>query len=109
MELVETVLGDGGIGMSEDELEYGNVGPIKKAIVAKKNIPKGEKLSVENMWFKRTQEESMIDQDQFAHLIGLEAIEDIGEDEIIDYKKINYRFKKMDEKTFTHLKDETDQ
>ncbi len=44
MELALKVYGNGNLKMSEAELEYGNTGPMKKAIVAKKKIKKGEKL-----------------------------------------------------------------
>jgi len=94
MELCLTVYGDGRISMSESELKYGCVGPMKKAIVAGKPIKKGEKLSTDNLWFKRTEEESSIKQNQFFSLIGLEAIRDIEEDEIIDFSKVKYEFKK---------------
>jgi sialic acid synthase SpsE len=96
MKLALTVCGDGSLKMSESELEYGNVGPMKKAIVARKFIKKGEKLSFDNLWFKRTEEGSYIKQYQFLQLIGLEATRDIKEDEIIDFSKVKYEFKKAD-------------
>lgn len=60
MELVLNIYGSGSIDMSDSEKKYGNIGPMKKAIVAKKDISKGMKLSFDNLWFKRTQEESYI-------------------------------------------------
>jgi len=71
------------------------------AIVAKRDIRKGEKLSLDNLWFKRTEEESPVKQSQFWQLIGLEATQDIGEDEIIDFTKVKYEFKRLDTKSFT--------
>jgi len=105
MVLALTVYGDGELRMSKAELEYGNVGPMKKAIVAKNFIKKGEKLSFDNLWFKRTEEESYIKQNQFLHLIGLEATEDIKEDEIIDFTKVKYEFKKADLESFGVIKE----
>jgi sialic acid synthase SpsE len=96
MKLALTVYGDGELKMSKAELEYGNVGPMKKAIVARNFIKKGEKLSFDNLWFKRTEEGSPIKQYQFLQLIGLEATKDIKEDEIIDFIKVKYEFKKAD-------------
>ncbi len=90
MKLTLIVHGDGGLEMSNAELEYGRFGPMKKAIVAKKFIRKGEILSFDNLWFKRTVEESPIKQNQFLQLIGLRATRDVGEDEIIDFSKIGY-------------------
>ena len=103
IEIALKVYGSNNLKMSEAELEYGNTGPMKKAIVAKKDIKKGEKLSLDNLWFKRTVEESPVRQNQFLHLIGLEAIRDITKDEIVDFTKVKYKFKKTDLENFTHM------
>lgn len=105
IKLALTVCGDGGLKMSESELEYGNVGPMKKAIVAKVSIKKGEKLSFDNIWFKRTEEGSPIKQYQFLQLIGLESMQDIKEDEIIDFGKVKYEFNKADLESFGVVKE----
>lgn len=103
MKLVLDVYGSGSIEMSKPELNYGNIGPMKKAIVAKKDISKGTQLSLDNLWFKRTQEESYIEQNQFLKLLGLETTVNINSDEIIDYSKIKYQFQKRSEKDFTNI------
>ena len=106
-ELVELALkvnGDGSLKMSKAEMAYGNTGPMKKAIVAKKDIKRGEKLSLNNLWFKRTVKESSIKQNQFPYLIGLKAIHDLKEDEIVDFTCVEYEFKKDRVENFTHLK-----
>lgn len=103
MSLALMVRGDGSPGMSEPELKYGNTGPIKKAIVAKKSIKKGEKLSVDNLWFKRTEEESSLKQNMLLQLIGLETTRDIDNDEIIDFSKVKYDFKRRETSDFTHI------
>jgi sialic acid synthase SpsE len=77
---------------------------MKKAIVAKKDIKKGEKLSLDNLWFKRTEQQSYIQQQQFLQLIGLEAAEDIRADDLIDFTKVTYRFTQRDLREFTHTK-----
>lgn len=109
MKLALMVYGNGEIKMSTPELEYGNTGPMKKAIVAKRNIKRGEKLSLENLCFKRTQQQSPLKQNQFLQLIGLKADKDIDEDEIIDFSKVHYEFKKADLEKFTHLNDAGEQ
>ena len=109
MELALKVYGNGNLKMSEAELEYGNTGPMKKAIVAKKDIKKGEKLSLDNLWFKRTVEESPIKQNRFLQLIGLRALHDIKEDEIVDFTKVEYKFKKVGLESFTHTKEAKEQ
>jgi len=103
MMLALKVYGNGNLKMSKAELKYGNTGPMKKAIVAKKDIKKGEKLSLDNLWFKRTVEESPIKQKQFLQLIGLRALHKIKEDEIVDFTKIEYKFKKTDLENFIHV------
>ena len=103
MELALKVYGNGNLKMSKAEIEYGNIGPMKKAIVAKRNIKEGEKLSLDNLCFKRTVEESPIKQNQFLQLIGLSALHDIKEDEMIDFTKVEYKFKKTYLEGFTHV------
>ena len=104
MDLALTVHGNGSLKMSEAELNYGNTGPMKKAIVAKENIKKGEKLNLNNLWFKRTEESSPLKQNVFSQLLGLTAKKNIKEDEIIDFSKVNFEFKKQSLKDFTHKK-----
>jgi len=103
MDVALAVHGTGSLAMSSAEREYGNTGPMKKAIVAKRDIAAGERLSPENLWFKRTVEESMITQKQFTQLVGLEAIDDIDADEIIDFGKVRYEFKAATAESFTHI------
>lgn len=93
MDLFLMVYGNGQLEMSTAELEYGKVGPMKKAIVAKKSIKKGEELSTSNMCFKRTQENSISGQLDFYRFLGFRAAEDIKEDEVIDFSKISFKSK----------------
>jgi N,N'-diacetyllegionaminate synthase len=102
MSLALKVRGNGNVKMTVPELAYGNTGPMKKAIVARKDINAGEELSLENLWFKRTEGSSVIKQNMYPQLLGLKTICDIKEDEIIDFSKINYEFKKQSLKDFTH-------
>ena len=88
MKLALTVYGSGNLGMSESELKCGNTGPMKKAIVARENISKGDKLSLDNLWFKRTKQESNVKQNQLFQLVGLEATRNISQDEIMDFTKV---------------------
>lgn len=104
MKIALQVHGSGQITLSEPEKAYGNVGPMKKAIVAKHVIKKGEKLTLENLWFKRTPEESTIQQKQFLQLLGSKAKVDIKKDEVIDFSKIEYTFKTLNIEQFTKVK-----
>ena len=96
MKLALIVYGNNTLHMSPSELDYGNTGPMKKAIVAKRDIKKGEQLSVDTLWFKRTGQESYIPQNRFLDLIGLKTTRDIKKDEIITFENVDYVFKKTD-------------
>ena len=54
MEIVFQTHGDNPIKMSLAEKKYGDTGPMKKAIVARKNLPKGHIISISDIAFKRT-------------------------------------------------------
>lgn len=79
-------LGDGSLKLNEYEKAYGKVGPIKKTIVAGRNIEAKEKISSENTAFKRTKQESSIRQKDIGKLIGRKAKTKIMKDAIIDFK-----------------------
>ncbi|NYT04905.1 MAG: N-acetylneuraminate synthase [Methanomicrobiales archaeon] len=101
-DLALTVYGSDALAMSEAERAYGNTGPMKKAIVAKRPIRKGESLSTDNLWFKRTVEETYMRQSMFPALIGCVAARDIDADEIIDYSGISYAYRSRSLSDFTH-------
>ncbi|MBI4333135.1 MAG: N-acetylneuraminate synthase family protein [Chloroflexi bacterium] len=88
MKLALTVRGDGHLGMSGPELEYGKTGFMKKAIVSRDAIRQGDKLSLDNLWFKRTKDESTIKQSQLLQLVGLEVTRDIGQNELVDFGSV---------------------
>ena len=88
MEIALLAYGYANATMSVAERHYGGIGPMKKAIVAKKPIAIGTKLSLDNLWFKRTERKSKIPQRDFLKLIGRQAKQYIKKDEIIDYNKI---------------------
>jgi len=104
MKIAVQVHGSGQITLSEPEKVYGNIGPMKKAIVARRDIKKGEKLTLENLWFKRTAEESTIQQKQFLQLISSKAKVDIKKDDVIEFSKIEYKFKTLNLEQFTNVK-----
>lgn len=104
LQIAVQIHGSGQITLSEPEKAYGNIGPMKKAIVAKRDIKKGETLSVENLWFKRVPEESTIQQKQFLQLIGSKAKVNMKKDEILDFSKITYKFKTLNLEQFTNVK-----
>ena len=94
------VYGDESLKMSAAEKKYGNTGPMKKAIVARKDIKRGERLTLEHIAFKRTNESTYIKQMQLESLLNLEVIADIAKDEQIDFSKVEYAFGKSDISAF---------
>lgn len=105
LDLFKKVLGDGSLAVSEPEKKYGRVGSMKKAIVARKNIKKGKKVELDDLWYKRTSEETYLKQKQILDIVGLESLMDIKEDEAIDFSKLKYiAHEEKDVKKFTNIK-----
>ena len=94
--------GDRDLRMSKAELLYGNTGPMKKAIVASRTIKKGEKLSIEDIAFKRTNKSATIKQMDLPKLLGLEVIVEIEEDDFIDFSSLRFVFQKHDISQFSN-------
>ncbi|MEX2757590.1 MAG: N-acetylneuraminate synthase family protein [Candidatus Sigynarchaeota archaeon] len=105
MTIALSVYGSETLDMSIAEKNYGNVGPMKKAIVARRNIKAGEILKEEDMWFKRTAEESFMSQLDIKKLVNLQASKDLAEDEVIDFSKVKYQFKKVDASSFINIRE----
>ena len=78
--------------MATAELKYGNTGPMKKAIVARKDIAIGTILSLEHISFKRTNESSSIKQNELSKIIGNKTNKNIKKDEIIDLSNVDFSF-----------------
>lgn len=84
--------GKGGLEMSDSEKKYGDTGPMKKALVARRNIPAGKIIAPEDLAYKRTSESSYISQSDIELLIGSKTKADIEKDEVINYSNIEYKF-----------------
>lgn len=96
MELGNTLLktvGDTPMQFSQPELNYGNTGPIKKALVARRDIEAGKEITLDDIAYKRTETSSALQQKDIFKLIGATANADIKKDEILMFDKINYQFK----------------
>lgn len=87
------VNGNGSLKMSEAELKYGDTGPMKKAVVAKKDIPKGKTIGREDLAFKRSTKSSYIEQSAFLSIIGSESTRDINKNELINFENTSYQFR----------------
>lgn len=79
--------------MSQAELNYGNTGPMKKAIVAKHAIKKGHALTITDIAYKRTDVSSMLQQKDIFKLIGSLANQDISENELLTFENVKYEFR----------------
>ncbi|UCS93245.1 N-acetylneuraminate synthase family protein [Echinicola marina] len=99
--LLHQVLGgDKPLDYSLAELKYGNTGPMKKAPVARVSIKSGEKITRDNIAFKRTKESANILQKDLIKLLNLSVSKNIDPDEIIDYSKVNFEFNLADTSQF---------
>lgn len=88
-------LGKNNLYFSDAELNYGDTGPMKKALVARKPIKKGETVTKENIAFKRTTSSSPLLQKDIYKILGNNALEDIEVDALLTNMNVGYTFKKQ--------------
>jgi N,N'-diacetyllegionaminate synthase len=88
--------------MAGAELKYGNTGPMKKAIVAKKRLEEGTVISLQNISFKRTNESSSIRQNELYKVLGNKTNSIIEKDEIIDLGNVDFSFNINDTSQFNN-------
>lgn len=88
--------GDKNLCFSEAEKNYGNTGPMKKAMVARDDIMDGEIISIDKIAFRRTEASSPLDQKDLVKLIGSKALYDIKKDEILSFSNVEYQFKQQE-------------
>lgn len=98
MEIALNVYGNDMIMMSNDEKEiYGKVGPMRKALVAKKNIKKGQTIYLNDLCYKRTSKVSNLNYDDIRKVVSSKAKKNIKKDKVIDYSdfeqdKVEYNY-----------------
>lgn len=100
MDIFYATHGSNPTAISKAELKYGNVGPMKKAIVARRKIAEGEIIQKESLAYKRTNASVPLGQDEIFNLIGNKATKAINIDEIIDYNNVAYNFEVSDTSQF---------
>jgi len=83
-DLVWKAKGTGVNILSEAEKKYGAVGPMKKAIVARKDIAVGHAICEEDLAYKRTEIEAELKQKDYMKILGRIPMKAIKENEIID-------------------------
>lgn len=89
LNIIKKAEGNGEFELNKYEKEYGKIGPMKKAIVAEKEIAKNEEISIENIAYKRTKKISNIMQKDLLSLLGRKANKRIGKDELINFENTN--------------------
>lgn len=89
-------LGTSTLDFSEAEMNYGNTGPMKKAIVARQTLLPGELITLDKIAFKRTEASSPLNQMDLAKILGSTVTQAIQENEIIAFHNIAYQFKKAE-------------
>ena len=86
LEILQKAMGDGGIELNKYEKEYGKIGPMKKAIVAGKDIEKDEEILLEDIAFKRTKRISYVKQKEVNIFLKRKAKEKIRKNELISFE-----------------------
>ena len=105
MTIVYSSYGNNALYMSEAELKYGDTGPMKKAIIAKHKIEAGQVVTINDIFFKRTNESSSLRQKDLSLIIGSISLKEINEGEILSFENLKYTFKKAStEQFFIHKK-----
>jgi len=82
-DLVWKAKGTGVDILSEAEKKYGAVGPMKKAIVARKDIASGHPICEEDLAYKRTEIESELKQKDYSKILGRITSMAIKENDLI--------------------------
>ncbi|MCX2745190.1 N-acetylneuraminate synthase family protein [Mangrovivirga sp. M17] len=88
------------LDMSDSEKAYGNVGPMKKALVAAKDIGKGQKIEITDLAYKRTNNSVPVKQNEIFSILGAVTKQNIDKDTPINYNLIEYKYKKPDVSQF---------
>ncbi|GAA5521902.1 N-acetylneuraminate synthase family protein [Aliifodinibius salicampi] len=103
-ELMDTVWLTNGIDdplkMSQAEQKYGDVGPMKKALVARNDLEKGTEVAIEDIAYKRTNNSVPVEQNDIYNFIGAKTVDYISKDTPLTYNNIEYRFRKGDTSQF---------
>ncbi len=106
MNVVAASIGKDNFSFSQAEKNYGDTGPMKKALVARRDITKGEVLDMTNLAFKRTNQSSKLQQSDLGKILGSQANADVAMDDLIDYSVIEYSYKSLDFSQFFIAKEQ---
>lgn len=90
---LKDTLGDSAFKFSQAESNYGDTGPMKKALVARNDLKEGEVLTIENIAYKRTEVSSALQQKDIFRIVGSVLTKDVKKDELLGFDKLRYSFK----------------
>ena len=91
IKLLENLYGDSSMLLNKAEEEYSRYGPMKMAAIAKHNIAKGSKLTINDVHFCRTSQSTEISQIDLLEVIGEKLVEKVVINQVIDWKHIRER------------------
>jgi len=105
MRLFHSVAGHEKRTIAIEEQQYGVVGPNKKAIVAKRDLKKGQTLKLDDLWYKRTHNESHLEQRSLPKILGKKLQRNVKRNELIEFGHIQKEESKKKKKDFLHVKE----
>ena len=91
IKLLENLYGNSSMLLNKAEEEYSRYGPMKMAAIAKHNIAKGSKLTIDDIHFCRTSQSTEISQIDLLEIIGEKLVEEVRINQVIDWKHIRER------------------
>ena len=91
IKLLENLYGNSSMLLNKAEEEYSRYGPMKMAAIAKHNIAKGSKLTINDVHFCRTSQSTEISQIDLLEVIGEKLVEKVLINQVIDWKHIRER------------------
>ncbi|QCK15923.1 N-acetylneuraminate synthase family protein [Mangrovivirga cuniculi] len=88
------------LDMSDSEKAYGDVGPMKKALVVAKDLEEGHEIQITDLAYKRTNNSVPVKQNEIFSFLGEVTNQKIDKDTPINYNLVDYKFKKPDVSQF---------
>lgn len=88
------------LSMSFAERKYGDTGPIKKAIVAKRDLTEGHLITIDDVAFKRTNGSIPVKQKELNLIIGSRVKAAIRKDTPLTFDNIQYVFREAENEQF---------
>jgi len=91
IKLLEKLYGDGSILLNKAEKDYSAYGPMKMAAIARNDLFKGNKLTMEDVHFCRTSQSTGISQIDLLQVIDNRLVKDVKMNQVIDWKHVRDR------------------